>query len=240
MTFAQIFDAASACALAFFVVRGVLRGLTGEIVSLLGLVASFVCSWMFSRPSTDVILRYFPNWDRALLSGIYGSGAEHYTGRGWDRTILELICSVVIFMAVSLAFAGLARVLRSLVKAARLSFLDHTLGAFSGAARVFLALLLVYGAVTLFSSVVPDEWMRESVAMKTASVAWPPVFEILTERGWLRVDRLAPAAGAQMNSLLNALPSNALPSNSLPSNSLPSFRSPPDASAPRESGAPGP
>jgi uncharacterized membrane protein required for colicin V production len=213
MTFAQIFDIGAACALAFFVVRGVLRGLTGEIVSLAGLVASFASSWLFSRPLTDVILRYFPNWDRVVVEGIYGTASEHYTGRGWDRTILELICAVVLFMAVSLIFAFAAKVLRSLVKAARLSFLDHALGAFSGALRVFLALLLVYGSVTVFSSFVPSEWMQESVAMRTAAVAWPPVFKVLTEKGWLRVDRLTQGPDALFDSLppLDSLPSLGAP-----------------------------
>jgi uncharacterized membrane protein required for colicin V production len=227
MTFAHIFDLGAACALAFFVIRGVTRGLTGEVVSLLGLVASFASSWTFSRPLAGVILRRFPDWDRALLRGIYGDGADYYTGQGWDRTILELVCAVALFMAVSLAFAALARILRSWVRAARLSFLDHTLGAFTGALRVFLALLLIYGAVTLFS-VIPGGWMRESVAMRGAAAAWPPVFKALTERGWLRADRLAPeAAGARdLDSLLNALPPGSLSLDSLSLDSLPSLLSP--------------
>ncbi|MDR2174824.1 MAG: CvpA family protein [Synergistaceae bacterium] len=215
MTFAQIFDIGTACALAFFVLRGARRGLTGEIVSLFGFAASCACSWMFSRPLADMVLLRFPNWDRALM-GIFGAGAESYAGRGWDRTILEPVCAVVIFMAVSLAFALMAGVLRSLVRAARLSFLDHTLGALSGVLRVFFVLLVIYGGVTLFSSFVPSAWMWESRAMRTAAVAWPPVFKILTETGLLRVDRLmqGAASGAQnLNTLLDSFPSNSFPSS---------------------------
>jgi uncharacterized membrane protein required for colicin V production len=234
MTFAKIFDIGTAIALAFFVMRGARRGLTGEIASLLGLVASAVCAWKFSRPAADMVLRYFPNWDRAIMEMIYGRGADYYAGEGLDRTILELACSVVLFLGVSLAFSAAGRALRALLKAAHLSFFDHLLGALSGGARVFCVELCIYGAVTLFSSAIPSAWMDESAAMKFSAAAWPPVFKILTENGWLRTDRLAP--GNLLDSLpldsisldslpldLNSLPLNL---NSLPLNSLPSRGAP--------------
>lgn len=170
MTFAHVFDIGAACALAFFVVRGALRGLTGEIVSLMGLVASVVCGWTFAQPLADVVLRYFP---------------------AWDRTITELGCSVVIFMAVSLVFASIARILKAVVKAAHLSFMDHAAGALSGGVRAFVLVLFIYGAVSIFSPIVPSEWMRESLAMKGASVVWPPVFEFLVKKGWINLEHLS-------------------------------------------------
>ncbi len=169
MTFAHVFDIGAACVLAFFAIRGALRGLTGEIVSLLGLIASVVCGWTFAQPLGSVVLRYFPSW---------------------DRTITELACSVVIFMVVSLAFAAMAKILHILVRAANLSFLDHMLGVFSGAARAFFLVLFIYGAVSIFSPVVPGAWMRESIAMQGAAVVWPPVFKFLTDRGWIDLDHL--------------------------------------------------
>jgi uncharacterized membrane protein required for colicin V production len=249
MTFAKIFDIGTALALAFFVARGARRGLTGEITSLLGLVASAVCAWKFSRPAADMVLRHFPNWDRAVMEMIYGRGADYYSGGGLDRTILELVCSVVLFMGVSLAFSAAGKALRALLKAAHLSFFDHLLGALSGGARVFCVELFIYGAVTLFSSAIPSAWLNESAAMKFSAAAWPPVFKFLTEKGWLRTDRLTP--GNLLDSLpldslpldslnLNALPSNlnALPLDSLPSNSplnsLPSLGVPaPEGAAPK-------
>ena len=176
MTFAHVFDIGAACLLAFFVVRGALRGLTGEIISLLGLVASIVCGWTFAQPLADVVLRYFP---------------------GWDRTLTELVCSIVIFMAVSLVFAAVGKILRALVKAANLSLLDHLMGAISGSARAFFVVLFVYGAVSIFSPVVPSEWMKESVAMKGAAVVWPAVFKVLTDNGWIDLDHLTPAAAIE-------------------------------------------
>jgi uncharacterized membrane protein required for colicin V production len=212
MTFAQIFDIGAACVVAFFVVRGILRGLTGEIMSLLGLVASVVCSWTFSRSLADMILFHFPNWDRVILEIIYRNEAEYYTGGGWSRTVLELGCSIALFVAVSLVFAIAAKILRSVIKAADLTFWDHFLGAFLGAARALFMALLIYGGVTLFSSVIPSEWMRESAAMRITAVAWPPVLKVLREAGWIRSDGVVTDA-VEIPSL-NALPSlrNAIPS----------------------------
>lgn len=169
MTFAHVFDIGAACVLAFFAVRGALRGLTGEIVSLLGLIASVVCGWTFAQPLGAIVLSYFPSW---------------------DRTITELACSIVIFMVVSLVFAAMAKILRILVKAANLSLLDHTLGVVSGAARAFFLVLFIYGAVSIFSPVVPGAWMKESIAMQGAAVVWPSVFKFLTDRGWIDLDHL--------------------------------------------------
>jgi uncharacterized membrane protein required for colicin V production len=173
MSFAQVFDIGAAFVTGFFVVRGSLRGLTGEIASLAGLIVSVACGWTFARPAAAFVLRYFP---------------------GWNRAAVELGSAVAIFMAVSLIFAFFAKMLRLVVRAARLSLLDHLLGAVVGVARAFCVLLLIFGAVSVFSSLIPGEWMRESIAMRGAAVAWPAVSRLLAERGWINPGPLAPEA----------------------------------------------
>jgi len=173
MTFAHIFDIGAAFALAFFVVRGAMRGFTGEIVSLLGLIASVLCGWRFARPLSVEALRYFPDL---------------------SPTATELACAVILFMGVSLAFAVVSKILRVLVRAANLSFLDHVMGAVSGGARAFIVVLFIYGVVSIFSPVLPSEWMEDSVAMKGASAAWPTVYKVMTDNGWLDPSRLTPGA----------------------------------------------
>ena len=170
MTFSQVFDIGAAFALAFFLVRGAIRGLTGEIVSLLGLVASVLCGWTFAHPLSSLVLSYFPTW---------------------SPTVTELACAAVIFMCVSLAFAVLNKIMRVLVKAANLSFLDHVMGAVSGGMRAFVMVLFIYGVVSIFP-VIPGEWMKDSVAMKGASVVWPTVFKIMTDNGWIDPSQFAP------------------------------------------------
>jgi membrane protein required for colicin V production len=170
MTFAHAFDVGAMGVLGFFLVRGALRGLTGEFMSLFGLIASSAGSWMFAQDLADIALVYYS---------------------AMDRTVMELTCASVIFICISLIFAFLANVLRSVVRAAKLSFLDHSLGAAAGALRAFCVVLFIYGIVATFSPVIPSAWMQESAAMKGASVAWPPVFAFLQGKGWIDIDRLS-------------------------------------------------
>ncbi len=172
MNFAFVFDVAAGCLLAFFAVRGALRGLSGEIVALIGLVVSVFCGWTFARPLADVVLEHFPSW---------------------DATIVSLVCSVALFIGVSLLFAFAGRLLRLLIQAANLSMADHFLGIFAGGLRAFFIVLFIYGAVSIFSPVLPSAWMKESYAMRGAAVVWPPVIAFLSERGWIDLNRLAPA-----------------------------------------------
>ena len=181
VNFAQVFDLGAAFALAFFVVRGAMRGLTGEIISLFGLIASVLCGWTFARPMSALVLNYFPDW---------------------SSTITELACSVVIFMGVSLVFAAVAKIMKALVKAAKLTFLDHTMGAVSGSVRAFVMVLFIYGVVSIFP-IIPSEWMKDSVAMKGASVVWPAVFNIITEKGWIDPNQLTPQGTGALPDYLN-------------------------------------
>ncbi|MDR3265010.1 MAG: CvpA family protein [Synergistaceae bacterium] len=182
MTVPHIFDIGAGCVLAFFVVRGGIRGLTGEIVSLLGLLASVAAGWTFAQPLAEVVLGYFP---------------------AWDRTLTELVCSVAIFMAVSLVFAMMARLVRMLVQAARLSFLDHALGTVSGASRAFFFVLFIYGAFSIFSPILPNEWMKDSYAMRSAAVVWPTVMDVMVSRGWIDLGQMTPGGALTVPSPFN-------------------------------------
>jgi len=170
MTFAHVFDIGAAFALAFFALRGAMRGFTGEIISLLGLVASVLCGWMFARPMSVVVLHYAPTWSPAIT---------------------ELGCAAVIFIIVSLMFGVLSNMMRILVRAANLSFLDHVAGAVSGALRAFIIVLFIYGVSSIFSPVVPGDWMEDSLAMRGAAAVWPTVLRIMTDNGWIEPSRIA-------------------------------------------------
>ena len=51
MSLALIVDVLAACLLAFFLVRGALRGFLGEVLSLVGSVVSAVAAWTLSATS---------------------------------------------------------------------------------------------------------------------------------------------------------------------------------------------
>ncbi|GHS97729.1 hypothetical protein AGMMS50276_18270 [Synergistales bacterium] len=168
MEFYQIFDIAFACVAAFFMFRGIMRGLTGEIMSLVGLVVSAFCGWRYARDLADFCMKYYDIM---------------------DRTVYELTCAAVIFIVVSIVFALITKILHSVVRVANLSFLDHALGAVSGAARAFALLVVIYGVSSIFP-VIPSDWMKDSIAMKGAAVAWPPVLRVLSEKGWVDLEQL--------------------------------------------------
>jgi uncharacterized membrane protein required for colicin V production len=183
MTFARVFDVGMACMVFFFVSRGAWRGLTGEIMSLLGLIASTTGGWTFAQPLAKIVRPYFPNW---------------------DPTFTGVACAAVIFIGISLIFAVLGKILRSLVKAANLSLLDHLTGAVSGGARAFVIILLVYGVISIFSPASNNGWMKESLVMSNVSVVWPSALKMLADNGWIDVTRLTPEALAEVqNSILN-------------------------------------
>jgi len=173
MTFAHVFDVGTAFVLAFFVVRGGMRGLTGEIISLLGVVVSAFMGWTFYQPMSTVVLHYFPEW---------------------NPTITELVCAVVIFIVISLSFATLSKMIRFVVRMANLTFLDYVMGAVCGALRTFVLVLFIYGVVAMFP-VIPGDWMEDSMVMQGASAVWPSVLEVLINSGLIDPSRLAPRTG---------------------------------------------
>lgn len=173
MSLALIVDVLAACLLAFFLVRGALRGFLGEVLSLVGSVVSAVAAWTLAGTAAELVLRYFPSWDLRL------------TGLG---------CAVAIFFAMSILFAALAELFAMLIEAANLSLPDHVLGLAMGAVKTFCVLLFIYGLLTMFSAVVPTGWMAESRAMRAAAAAWPPVVRLLEGQGLLNLEKLRSGA----------------------------------------------
>ncbi|MBR1672332.1 MAG: CvpA family protein [Fretibacterium sp.] len=175
MSVGLIFDIAVAVVLAFFAVRGLIRGFSGEILGLIGFCASLFCAWSFARPAADFILGYFPKL---------------------DATLAALACAVAIFIAVSLVFALLDGLLSLIVQAANLSMLDHLLGAVVGVAKTCCLLLFIYGLLNAFPALLPTGWMGESYAMRGAAEVWPPVMDFLEGHGIINLRALGGSGGS--------------------------------------------
>ncbi|MBQ7155624.1 MAG: CvpA family protein [Synergistaceae bacterium] len=159
-----IIDGVLGILLMVFLYRGILRGFSGEIIGLVGFFVGLFCSWKFSDAAVVLALRYMGDF-------------------GMDRSILSLMCSLVIFFAVEIIFGIVGWILSYLVKVTKLSFTDHFMGAVIGILKTAAITLCIYGVLATFSNVIPSEWSEESYAMKGASYVWPYARDFLESHG---------------------------------------------------------
>ena len=134
-------DAAFLAALLVSVVLGLVRGLVYELMGLAGwVVAYFAAAWLAPQ-----LAPYIP-------VGTVGSALNHSAAL------------LLGFFAVLLAWGLLARLVRLLIKATPLSFLDRLLGAAFGALRGGVLLLLVATLVSLTPAAQSQPWLASKAA----------------------------------------------------------------------------
>lgn len=158
MTIAQIFDIVIAFLAVTFMVRGLLRGLSGEFFSLLGVVGGVFLAWKYSGVLA------------ALIRSFWAAGNE---------TLVVLLAMVLLYVAAVIMAAVICRMVKAFLKFTSLTLVDRMLGLAAGALKVIVLVLFVYGAVTTYSNVVPMEWMKQSIVMKYTETAWPTVQSFL-------------------------------------------------------------
>jgi membrane protein required for colicin V production len=128
--------------LAVSVLIGLWRGLTFELVSLLGWLVAFVIANSCGPPLADVVPLGEP-----------GSGL-----RLW-------ICYAIVFFAVLVSCTLLARMLRALISATPLSVVDRLLGGVFGVARGALILVILATLVSLSPVAGSDTWRASHGAL---------------------------------------------------------------------------
>lgn len=162
MNFAQIFDIVIAFVAVTFMVRGLLRGLSGEFFSLLGVIGGVFLAWKYSGALA------------ALIRSFWTTGNE---------TLVLLLAMVLLYVAAVITATLVCRMVKAFLKFTSLTLADRMLGLAAGALKVIVLVLFVYGAVTTYSSVVPTEWMRQSMVMEYTERAWPMVQSFLERHG---------------------------------------------------------
>ena len=134
-------DAALAAVLLVSVVLGLARGVSYELMGLAGWVVAYLAAaWLVPQVAPHIPV------------GLKDSALNHSAAL------------VACFVAVLLAWGLLARVVRLLVRATPLSFLDRLLGAVFGALRGGVLLLLVATVVTLTPAAQSPSWQASSAA----------------------------------------------------------------------------
>lgn len=123
--------------LAVSMVLGVFRGLVREVVSLLSWLAAALVAWLFAEPLAAAALPWLG-----------------------DGQLPVLVAAIALFLAVLLAGSAITALLRGLLSAIGLGFLDRLLGVAFGALRGVLVLLVI---VTLLEPVAASAgWWRDS------------------------------------------------------------------------------
>jgi membrane protein required for colicin V production len=135
-------DVALLCVLGLSVLVGLWRGFVFEILSLLGWVVAFVLA----------------NSLGPLLADFMPLGDAGSPLRLWAAYIL-------VFVLVLVTCTLLARLLRALVSATPLSFVDHLLGGVFGAARGALILVVVGVLVSLSPYAAAPAWKSSHGAL---------------------------------------------------------------------------
>ncbi len=164
MNIGFIFDIFAGCLLAFFLARGLMKGFSGEIIGLVGLIASSFAALSFMDTAADLIIQYLPQF------------SEH-------KSVISVVCAAIIFLGVSIGFSLLNALLSYIVKAAKLSFLDHVLGIFMGFLKTVCIILFIYGLLKIFASSMLTDFLEDSYVFRAADFVFPYVRDFLQDNG---------------------------------------------------------
>jgi len=127
MTFSSIFDIAIALIVASFAVRGLFRGLSGEIFSLLGTVGGVIVAWKYSGVPAAWILSMFPEANPSMVSVGF---------------------MVAIYIGVVVLAASICRIVKAFLRFASLTFADRFVGRAAGILQGTVLLLVLYVGIT--------------------------------------------------------------------------------------------
>lgn len=154
----------------YFVIRGMFRGIIGEVLSLGGLVLSVYVGFRHSGALGRVIVS---------VSGV-------------NKEIAQVLAVVVVWLAVTLIFAILRRILKKGVELASLGALDRVLGILCGALKTGIVVYAVLIGGILMSPVVEPTWMADSSALIYAGRKWPQVRSFMIDMKMLPRDTVLP------------------------------------------------
>ncbi|MDR3254232.1 MAG: CvpA family protein [Synergistaceae bacterium] len=147
----------------YFVIRGLFRGITGEVFSLLSVVGGFYCALRFYAP----ISAYFS--DRL----------------GVARLVTTSVCMFSIFFLVFAGCAAADKAIKKLLNGANLSWADKAGGGIAGFVKLYVISLLVLVAGMIISPVTGDAWVRDSKTLILTARTWPAVYPVLDGIGVL-------------------------------------------------------
>lgn len=145
----------------FFIVKGLFKGLSGEVMSLAAVIGGFYCSLRWREPISDVISNTF---------GISGTGAS-------------IIAMLAVFLCVYIVCAVIRRLLRRVIKVTSLTWLDKALGAAAGLLKIYVVCVAVLIVGMLIAPVAGTSWFESSSVLSATASTWPYVSPMLESVG---------------------------------------------------------
>jgi membrane protein required for colicin V production len=159
----NIADLALMIAGAFLVIRGLFKGASGEIFSLLSIIGGFFCATKFYAPAAR------------MMSG--NLGLNHLIATG--------LSMLVIFLVINIVCAVADKLIKKILAITNLSLADKLGGAFLGLLKIYVIALFVLVAGMIISPVTGDAWARDSKALTAAARTWPLIYPLLDGIGLL-------------------------------------------------------
>jgi membrane protein required for colicin V production len=147
----------------FFVVRGMMKGLSGEVISLIGTVGGFVCAIRFYGPFAATLTEKF----------------------GLSTLLSTIISMLAIFSLIFFGSAALEMAVKKVISGTRLTFTDKLLGALVGIVKMYVITLMALIGGSILTPMTGDAWMSDSRVLSAVSVTWPFVGRLLDEVGLL-------------------------------------------------------
>ena len=145
----------------FFVVRGLMKGLSGEIISLIGTVGGFVCAIRFYEPFAAILMEKF----------------------GASVLVSTILAMLAIFFLIFFGSAMLEMSIKKVISKTNLTFTDKLLGAVVGLFKMYVISLMVLIGGGIISPMTGDAWMRGSQVLQVASVTFPYISPLMERAG---------------------------------------------------------
>ncbi|MDY3869353.1 MAG: CvpA family protein [Pyramidobacter sp.] len=150
MTFANVFDVVMLVTVLIFAIKGVFRGFSGEVFSLVGTVGGVIFALQYASLADELL--------KELFSGI-------------NPTLSWIVSLAGLFIAFSALCALLGTLLRSFLKMIWLSALDRIGGFAVGAAKGLAIALVLSILLTKAQAFLPSVDASESLFVQLANEA---------------------------------------------------------------------
>ncbi|MDR3355406.1 MAG: CvpA family protein [Synergistaceae bacterium] len=145
----------------YFIVRGILKGFSGEAISLVSVFGGAFCA-----------LRFHPIVSLRLAKFL-----------GLAPAVSDMVSMTGIFAAVCFACHLFDKGLKRALDTTSLTWMDKTFGAIAGFLKVYvIAMFLLVGGM-LLAPVAGDAWVKGSRVLTAAAKTWPIVSPLLDRAG---------------------------------------------------------